>query len=100
MFMPLFDQDGAAAGPGAELGFYCVRCGAYLEIDAQYAGQACECPRCSHVVPVPAMNGDGAPASAPAQAPARQPLLSQEELDFLSEPEAPGDSHNPAAARK
>jgi len=168
MFMPLFDQDGAVADPVAEVGFYCVRCGAYLEIDSQYAGKSCECPRCSHVIPVPAMKGDrdglvgnrhpdilaveieflcpecrrklsvqagagamadcawcgrqievpqlfslagqaprmlqktppdGTPASASTQTPTRPALLTQEELDFLSEPEAPGDSHNPTAAR-
>ena len=34
--------------------FYCVLCGSPMNAGADLAGNVCECPRCSRMVPVPA----------------------------------------------
>jgi hypothetical protein len=65
--------------------FYCLRCGAAIEVDDEFAGSRAECPHCRAVVPVPDMStfrrdtpvaapsSDGGDASAPSAPPPPPP---------------------------
>lgn len=63
-----------------EMRFLCPRCQAKLRIDVARCGSSATCPACAGRLEVPAMPRLPAPTTVPA----RGPVLSTEEIEFLT----------------
>jgi DNA-directed RNA polymerase subunit RPC12/RpoP len=75
VFLSLFDHDSAGAGSSQDdVAFFCLRCGAHLQIEDGYAGKSCECPRCAQLIPVPALK---------EEAVQKRPDILAVEIEFL-----------------